>query len=479
MSAPELGPNGLPYARCPPAHNEWCKSSPFLAQLPCDTVRSMHPAIVCRPRNDVGGGMGLFCCNGLAKGEVVWAERKAAGPDVTAVPRTHAWIEALPPASKKAYCHFMYKTGEDEYQSLAEFNDMPIEEYPNVRTVDVSNYMNHSCSPTCWFVEGGDEYTGLMVAAREIYPGDEITFDYCTSEDCELSPDWACQCGSANCRGRITPHDWQLPELQARYASHFLPHIAERIARALPVVEHLPTGSSPADTLPASAQAATPAPLTPPLAEVDASASWWVAQLSHSSPAQLLPAVTSAAGRPDRLELIQHIAVGTSLDLLNRQAAMLIIKHSLQVRQNDEVGGYVQAGAPIAAGELVMLLPPNLLQWEAEVEDFNKCLQLGNTPAGDRLFSSSLTPNDIDNFLCHSCEPNCRFVIGRDLTAGLVATKPIAEGEAINFDYDETEDDLRGERGGFECHCGTQSCRGQILGRLYSPKPPGSSSSSS
>lgn len=160
-----------------------------------------------------------------------------------------------------------------------------------MRTVDVSNYMNHSCSPTCWFVEGGDEYTGLMVAAREIYPGDEITFDYCTSEDCELSPDWACQCGSANCRGRITPHDWQLPELQARYASHFLPHIAERIARALPVVEHLPTGSSPADTLPASAQAATPAPLTPPLAEVDASASWWVAQLSHSSPAQLLPAV--------------------------------------------------------------------------------------------------------------------------------------------------------------------------------------------
>ena len=173
----------------------------------------------------------------------------------------------------------------------------------------------------------------------------------------------------------------------------------------------------------------------------------------------------------------------------------------------------------------------------AQVEDFNKCLQLGNTPAGDRLFSSSLTPNDIDNFLCHSCEPNCRFVIGRDLTAGLVATKPIAEvsrthrapphahraprhrrataapprrhapchaprhrrataahalhahvplpahrllqGEAINFDYDETEDDLRGERGGFECHCGTQSCRGQILGRLYSPKPPGSSSSSS
>jgi len=470
--APELGPNGLPYRRCPPAHNEWCKCSPFLAQLPADTVRSMHPAIVCRARGDVGGGMGLFCCNGLAKGEVVWAERKAAGPEVTAIPRTRAWIEDLPPASKKAYCHFMYKTGEDEYQSLAEFNDMPIAEYPDVRTIDVSNYMNHSCAPTCWFVDGGDEYTGLMVAARELSPGDEITYDYCTSEDCELSPDWECQCGSAQCRGRITPYDWQQPQLQARYAAHFLPHIAEKIARAIPVVEHVPTGSSPADSPAAARAEGATAPTAPiaPLAEADATASWWVAQLEGE---HVMPAVASAAGRPDRLELIQHAASGVSLDLLHRQAAMLIVRHGLRVSHNDEVGGFVQAGVPIAAGELVMLLPPNLLLWEQEVDDFNKCLQLGTTSAGDRLFSSSLTPHDIDNYLCHSCEPNCRFVIGRDLTAGLFATRAIAEGDAITFDYDETEDDLRGERGGFDCHCGTASCRGQILGRLYSPKPPG------
>ena len=209
----DLAPNGLPYSRCPPAENEWCKSSPFLAKLPADTVRTVHPAVVARARHDVGGGMGLFCYNGLVKGEVVWAERKAAGSEVTAIPRTRAWIEALPPASKKAYCHFMYKTGEDEYQSLAEFNDMPIDQFPLVRTVDVSNYMNHSCDPTCVFVQGGDEYTGLMVAARDLMPGDEITYDYCTSEDCELSPAWDCHCRQPNCRGRITPYDWQLPAL--------------------------------------------------------------------------------------------------------------------------------------------------------------------------------------------------------------------------------------------------------------------------
>ena len=42
-------------------------------------------------------------------------------------------------------------------------------------TIDVSSYMNHSCSPTCWFVDGGSDYTGLMVAARDISPGEEIT----------------------------------------------------------------------------------------------------------------------------------------------------------------------------------------------------------------------------------------------------------------------------------------------------------------
>ena len=124
---------------------------------------------------------GLFVYAGIRKGEVVWAERKNSGP-LSAVPRPRAWIEALPPASRKAYCHFMYKTGEDEYQSLAEFDEVPIEEYPNVRTIDVSSYMNHSCSPTCWFVQGGDEYEGVMVAVRDLVPGDEITYDYCTSE---------------------------------------------------------------------------------------------------------------------------------------------------------------------------------------------------------------------------------------------------------------------------------------------------------
>ena len=54
-----------------------------------------------------------------------------------------------------------------------------------------------SCSPTCWFVDGGDDYEGLMVATRDLGPGDELTYDYCTSEDCDLTPAWDCHCGAA------------------------------------------------------------------------------------------------------------------------------------------------------------------------------------------------------------------------------------------------------------------------------------------
>lgn len=121
-----------------------------------------------------------------------------------------------------------------------------------------------------------------------------------------------------------------------------------------------------------------------------------------------------------------------------------------------------------------MILPPNLLMAESDVEDFNLCLQLpgygDGTPEG-RIFSSSLTPRDIDNFLCHSCDPNTEVVLGKNLSVGLVAKRDIAANEMICFDYDTTEDDLRGERGGFVCHCRAGNCRGMIHGKLYSPRP--------
>ncbi len=55
--------------------------------------------------------------------------------------------------------------GDNEYISAAEFETHPLETWPEL-IVEGSNYMNHSCSPTCVF-----QTEFYMVASRDINPG--------------------------------------------------------------------------------------------------------------------------------------------------------------------------------------------------------------------------------------------------------------------------------------------------------------------
>lgn len=66
-------------------------------------------------------------------------------------------------------------------------------------------------------------------------------------------------------------------------------------------------------------------------------------------------------------------------------------------------------------------------------------------------------------FINHSCEPNCetqKWVVKGELKIGFFATKDIAVGEELQFDYNF-------ERYGdkpTKCHCGAAACRGFIGG---------------
>lgn len=87
-----------------------------------------------------------------------------------------------------------------------------------------AHFGNHCCDPTMWLT-GPYE----LSARRDIEPGDELTLDYGTISGAgEFS--MTCRCHAANCRGEVTSEDWQLPELQARYAGHWAPALADRIA---------------------------------------------------------------------------------------------------------------------------------------------------------------------------------------------------------------------------------------------------------
>ena len=72
----------------------------------------------------------------------------------------------------------------------------------------------------------------VMTAFRDLHPGDELTFDYSTSEDHEQN--WKCLCGAPTCRGRVTGDDWRDPSFQAKYRGHCMPHVEHLIATVAP-----------------------------------------------------------------------------------------------------------------------------------------------------------------------------------------------------------------------------------------------------
>lgn len=86
-----------------------------------------------------------------------------------------------------------------------------------------ADWVNHSCTPNAGF-----QGQIVLVAMRDIHIGEEITFDYAMSDSSNYD-EFDCMCGSPDCRGYVSGHDWRLPELQHRYQGFFTPHIQAKI----------------------------------------------------------------------------------------------------------------------------------------------------------------------------------------------------------------------------------------------------------
>ena len=71
----------------------------------------------------------------------------------------------------------------------------------------------------------------------------------------------------------------------------------------------------------------------------------------------------------------------------------------------------------------------------------------------------------LDDFVNHSCDPNCRLAFDAGGRVFLTALRDIAPGEELSFDYATTT-----TRAGitafpgwrFECLCGAANCRGEV-----------------
>jgi len=76
--------------------------------------------------------------------------------------------------------------------------DFPPVRKPNDDLDYAWQYVNHSCEPNGYV--NAEEYT--FCALRNIRKGEEITFNYLTTES-ELATPFRCECGSAKCFGFI------------------------------------------------------------------------------------------------------------------------------------------------------------------------------------------------------------------------------------------------------------------------------------
>ena len=79
--------------------------------------------------------------------------------------------------------------------------------------------VNHSCDPNLWRTAAGEYET-----SREVAAGEELTYDYATVV---ADPQFLlrCHCDTYRCRQMVTGDDWQIPQLQQRYAGRWGPDV--------------------------------------------------------------------------------------------------------------------------------------------------------------------------------------------------------------------------------------------------------------
>lgn len=101
-------------------------------------------------------------------------------------------------------------------------------------------------------------------------------------------------------------------------------------------------------------------------------------------------------------------------------------------------------------GEVVLRFGGRAMRRD-EVTDFTHVLQVGP----DAFLGPS---GELDDYVNHSCDPNCTLVHGPDGVA-LVTIAPVAAGAELTFDYSTHMQD---EPSLPRCLCGAASCRGRI-----------------
>ena len=115
---------------------------------------------------------------------------------------------------------------------------LQVDENKHVNPVGVVRCFNHSCQPNAKFIYDGSRTTSYpslaaehevfcyAVATRDIKKGEDITFDYNTTEY-DMAAPFQCHCGEETCLGEIKGFKHLSPKEQKSRASDLSPVISE------------------------------------------------------------------------------------------------------------------------------------------------------------------------------------------------------------------------------------------------------------
>ncbi|PIY79049.1 MAG: SET domain-containing protein-lysine N-methyltransferase [Candidatus Pacebacteria bacterium CG_4_10_14_0_8_um_filter_43_12] len=109
--------------------------------------------------------------------------------------------------------------------------DYPVQIYKNFylgpkseKDLDDCEMFNHSCH-----ANAGVKGQNILVARRKIKAGEEICFDYETTDTQDLK--FTCKCGAKKCRGKINGTSWKNPKFQRSSKGYLSFYIQEKIKK--------------------------------------------------------------------------------------------------------------------------------------------------------------------------------------------------------------------------------------------------------
>ncbi len=163
----------------------------------------MHPTYLKVSTENVIHGTGLLATRPIQAGEILfqWDET------CTMVSMDDFW--AMPEAERDEFWWFAFQCDANTF----------------IYSDDDDGYMNHCCDPNSWW---RDDQT--LVASRDIAAGEEVTYDYATTE-ISVPFSMPCKCGASNCRSVVTHRDHLDPAWQARFGDHLPTFVKQSIQK--------------------------------------------------------------------------------------------------------------------------------------------------------------------------------------------------------------------------------------------------------